>query len=109
MTTITSCCQLQKELDLLVGYAGDCLLLSESAIILSQKICGDLKGDHMQSSKQPAKNVRIDCHKCAHFYVTWEKQTPYGCRGHSFKSAQMPSNVVFAASKTPCLLFTPKR
>ncbi len=36
----------------------------------------------------------IDCHKCEHYYVTWEKQTPHACRAMGFKSRRLPSIVV---------------
>jgi hypothetical protein len=51
---------------------------------------------------------RIDCRQCVHFFVTWEKSHPYGCKGHNFKSRQIPSQVVFASSGMDCLLFKAK-
>ncbi len=56
----------------------------------------------MDQKKAPP---RIDCRRCVHFYVTWDKNMPFGCRGHGFKSAQIPSQVVFASSGTACLLY----
>lgn len=35
-----------------------------------------------------------DCHKCEHYYVTWEERTPHGCRAMGFKSRRLPSIVV---------------
>jgi len=32
----------------------------------------------------------ITCHKCLHYYVTWDPQYPHGCRIMGFKSRQMP-------------------
>ncbi len=57
---------------------------------------------------QQTPRQRIDCRQCANFYVTWEKAMPFGCRGHGFKSAQIPSQVVFSSSGMNCLLFQPK-
>lgn len=54
-------------------------------------------------------SIKINCYKCAHFFITWEKNTPYGCRGHGFKSAIMPSIVVFQSSGMPCMLFLTKK
>lgn len=48
------------------------------------------------------------CGRCKHYYVTWEKQHPYGCRKWSFKSATMPSVSVYKASGTHCQIFENK-
>lgn len=48
----------------------------------------------------------IDCHKCKHYYVTWEKDFPHGCKAMGFKSRQLPNIVV--CTSTPgmeCLSF----
>jgi hypothetical protein len=50
----------------------------------------------------------VNCHDCVHFFVTWEKRTPNGCRAHGFKTAQIPSQVVFSSSGKPCLLYLKK-
>jgi hypothetical protein len=52
---------------------------------------------------------RVNCYQCEHFYITWEKAFPYGCRGMGFKSRQMPSLAVFQSSGESCLLFKPKK
>jgi len=46
----------------------------------------------------------IDCHKCEHYYVTWDKEFPYGCKAMGFKSKQLPSIVVRVSSDRECLL-----
>lgn len=50
----------------------------------------------------------IDCHKCEHYYVTWDKHFAHGCRAMKFKSKQFPGAVVFASSGMECLLFEKK-
>jgi len=51
----------------------------------------------------------IDCHKCKHYYVTWDKKFPHGCRAMNFKSLQFPSTVVQnSTSGEDCLLFKKK-
>ncbi|MDI6789541.1 MAG: uracil-DNA glycosylase [Thermodesulfobacteriota bacterium] len=50
----------------------------------------------------------IDCHKCKHYYVTWDKNFPHGCRAMDFKSREFPSTVVQTSSGMSCLLFKPK-
>jgi hypothetical protein len=54
--------------------------------------------------------MRIDCHKCIYYFVTWESSTPHGCRGMGFKSWRFPSAVVrHIMMGKGCLLFTKKK
>ncbi|MBP2665570.1 MAG: hypothetical protein H6Q76_550, partial [Firmicutes bacterium] len=46
------------------------------------------------------KADRISCHKCKHFYVTWDNSFPYGCKAMGFKGKIIPSMMVFQASGT---------
>lgn len=50
----------------------------------------------------------IDCHKCKHYYVTWDKNFPHGCKAIKFKSKQLPSIQVRVSSQFECLLFSKK-
>ncbi|MDA8138122.1 MAG: uracil-DNA glycosylase [Desulfobacteraceae bacterium] len=50
----------------------------------------------------------IDCHRCRHYFVTWEKRQPHGCKAMGFKSEQLPSIVVFHTSGEQCLRYEPK-
>ncbi|MCX5812556.1 MAG: uracil-DNA glycosylase [Proteobacteria bacterium] len=50
----------------------------------------------------------IDCKKCRHYYITWDRKFPYGCKAIQFKSAMAPSLEVFAASGIACLRFEEK-
>ncbi|MCJ8501761.1 uracil-DNA glycosylase [Desulfatitalea alkaliphila] len=54
-------------------------------------------------------NAPIDCHKCRHYYVTWEKAHPHGCRALGFKSRFLPGAVVRSSSGTTCLYFEARR
>jgi hypothetical protein len=54
------------------------------------------------------KAEKIDCFKCRHFFVTWDKKFPRGCRALGFKSKGMPSQMVFQASGMQCLKFEKK-
>lgn len=54
------------------------------------------------------RHCRIDCFKCRHFHITWDKNFPYGCRALGFKTRAMPSADVSRASGTHCLSFTKK-
>jgi len=51
---------------------------------------------------------RINCRRCQYYYVTWEKSQPHGCKAYGFKSAQIPSMVVFKSSGSDCALFKEK-
>ncbi|MBU0721322.1 uracil-DNA glycosylase [bacterium] len=51
---------------------------------------------------------RINCRRCAYYFVTWEAGKPHGCRAYGFKSAQIPSLVVFQSSGIECSLFQEK-
>ncbi|MCL4492968.1 MAG: uracil-DNA glycosylase [Nitrospirae bacterium] len=48
---------------------------------------------------------KMDCFKCSHFYVTWDRSFPYGCRAIGFKTRNMPSDDVYKASGRNCLGF----
>jgi len=49
-----------------------------------------------------------DCFKCRHFYITWDKSFPYGCKAMGFKSKEISSAVVQQSSGTKCLYFEKK-
>lgn len=48
------------------------------------------------------------CHKCRHFYITWDKNTPNGCRLYGIKTRRNPSQVVMSATGTGCLGYEKK-
>jgi hypothetical protein len=50
----------------------------------------------------------IDCRKCRHYYVTWDKNYPHGCKAMKFKSKQLPSIDVRISSHRECLLISKK-
>ena len=39
-----------------------------------------------------------NCSKCKHFYITYDKHTPRGCRIYRIESASFPNLVVKAAN-----------
>ncbi|NLW47497.1 MAG: uracil-DNA glycosylase [Firmicutes bacterium] len=51
---------------------------------------------------------RINCFQCNHFYITWDKNFPHGCRVFGFKTRQLPSVSVKQASGADCAAFQPK-
>jgi hypothetical protein len=42
------------------------------------------------------------CKDCFHFFVTYDPQFPYGCRGMGFKSRRHPYLEVQEATGLPC-------
>jgi hypothetical protein len=51
----------------------------------------------------------INCVKCIHFYITWDKNYPKGCKAMGFKCSEMPSTMVYKASGVECLRFEKKQ
>jgi hypothetical protein len=52
----------------------------------------------------------IDCHKCTHYYVTWDEMLPHGCRAMGFKSRRFPSALVRTCSDgKDCRLYTARK
>jgi hypothetical protein len=51
---------------------------------------------------------KINCFKCKHFHITWDKDFPNGCKAFGFKTKQLPALVVRQSDGTPCMAFTPK-
>lgn len=45
------------------------------------------------------------CLGCRHYYVTWDKAFPYGCKAMGFKSRSVPCLVTRNASGLECLSF----
>ena len=45
---------------------------------------------------------KMDCYSCAHFYVTWDKYYPKGCKNYQFKTVGMPSAQVKKAIGADC-------
>ena len=51
----------------------------------------------------------IDCNSCAHFFITWNKRFPFGCRAMGFMSANSPNKDVFEVEGRDCLAYKDKR
>lgn len=54
------------------------------------------------------KNIKINCRKCSHYYITWDTNHPYGCKVMGFKGRQLPSIAVLNSTGHHCLLFKDK-
>jgi len=62
-----------------------------------------MKKKHSRSSKP------INCRDCTHYYITWDKNRPYGCRAMGFKCKKLPCWVVKESSGMACQTFKPKK
>lgn len=51
---------------------------------------------------------RPPCLKCRHFFVTWDKSYPRGCRMFGIKTDRMPSERVFETTGVDCPAFQPQ-
>ncbi|MBS4017831.1 MAG: hypothetical protein KGZ68_06300 [Dechloromonas sp.] len=47
------------------------------------------------------------CRDCRHYYITFDRNFPYGCRELGFKSAREPMRDVIESSGEVCLYFSP--
>jgi hypothetical protein len=56
----------------------------------------------------PQESSTINCIRCEHFFVTWQKEFPKGCRLFKFKTKGMPSKTVFEATGKQCEHFAEK-
>jgi len=50
----------------------------------------------------------VQCHRCKHYHITWDKNFPHGCRAMKFKSRKPPYITVLKHSKMACLMFSEK-
>ena len=67
----------------------------------------------MATSTMPVDDVNEEefpasCGDCKHYYVTWDKDFPYGCKAMGFKSRTYPAQEVRNASGMDCQLFERK-
>lgn len=52
---------------------------------------------------------RVNCITCIHYYVTWDKNFPYGCRLFEFKSRKLPSLLVRESTGDKCKNYVEKK
>jgi len=66
------------------------------------------KTDNREMRKNVDLPTGTNCCRCARFFITYDRQYPYGCRAMGFKSAGRPSAAVILSSGLPCQMFAPK-
>ena len=49
-----------------------------------------------------SRNPKPMCSDCAHFFVTYQPNRPWGCRHFGFKAKKIPAQVVWETSGTNC-------
>ena len=49
-----------------------------------------------------------DCNSCAHFFITWNKRFPFGCRAMGFMTSNSPSKDVIEVEVRDCLAYKNK-
>lgn len=55
------------------------------------------------STTREHDSPRLNCYGCTHFFITWDKEFPYGCRKMEFRSKRLPSDDVMEADGQRCL------
>lgn len=50
-----------------------------------------------------------NCKECRHFYITWNPQTPNGCRRFGIQCKDRPSQIVAMAGQGECQGFEEKK
>ncbi len=78
--------------------------LARNLFVQSAKLGKRLPSLKIETSNNNSNN-KIDCRKCVHFFVTWEKNCPYGCHAYGFKGLIIPSVIVKASSGEICKFF----
>ena len=61
-----------------------------------------------RSGEQSQDSPLVVCKNCVHYYVTWDKSFPHGCKAMGFKAKSSPASRVREASGVGCLLFEKK-
>jgi len=68
----------------------------------------------MVNSSMPVDGINREevlsasCGDCKHYYVTWDKDFPYGCKAMGFKSRTYQAQVIREASGMDCQLLEGK-
>ncbi len=57
---------------------------------------------------QKPKSAESACIDCVHYYITWDKDFPFGCKAMGFKSRSAPHRLTKQLSGLGCLSFVKK-
>jgi len=61
-----------------------------------------------EASKNLDKEKHVNCFKCEYYANTWNPQFPRACKFFGFKSASVPSDVVYKSTGEYCNSFKEK-
>jgi hypothetical protein len=54
--------------------------------------------------------LRADCRRCRHYFITWDEDHPHGCRTMGFKGRRLPGEEVRQVMDgEPCRLYEVKQ
>ena len=88
---------------ILLGGVGRAVRVGRDAVSAAKYL-----GEHPPMAKiTPARNP-ASCHGCRHFFVTHNRQRPWGCRKFGFTSMRVPAQEILATTGTECAYFHPK-
>ena len=66
-------------------------------------LVGNITMNSDENSIRVPETARVNCYGCKHFFITWDKEFPYGCRRMEFRSKRLPSEDVIEADGQRCL------
>ncbi len=66
-----------------------------------------MEPDFADSSDSNRSGAAPNCLRCEHFFVTWDRRFPRGCRVFGVKSRRLPSLVVREGTGRHCPAFQP--
>ncbi len=59
-------------------------------------------------AREMARGKPVDCRRCKHLVITWNRVYPRACKAMGFQSRNMPSQEVLSVTGHGCLMFEPK-
>ena len=67
-------------------------------------------GTRTVASKGGQAGQKPACRKCLHYFVTWDKAAPHGCKALGFKSRRLPLEAVRASTPgMDCQMYVEKK
>tara|TARA_B100000945_G_C20383683_1_gene598565 strand:+ start:419 stop:661 length:243 start_codon:yes stop_codon:yes gene_type:complete len=53
-------------------------------------------------------DLKLNCKGCIHFFVTYDKFRPWGCRKFGFKGKNLPAQIVYLTTGMQCAYYETK-
>jgi len=67
-----------------------------------------MTGEPPSKKDRDKKETEVNCFSCAHFFITYEPDFPYGCQAVNFKSRLIPAKLMYVYSGMGCQSFKKK-